>query len=505
MNFFPQIYDDELLYSVLARYRRMSGIISKRALIEDVFNGNNFLTSTILPQHLSALVANLPPFSEITVKEIIDKHTLFPYYTAFLDEKTTEEIFSMMVCTAEKGIELILGFAGSEVKPFRHLRYCPLCFNDTLTKFGESYWRRLFQVPGVFYCPEHLVLLKDSSVNSTDDNWDLKCADESTCSIDLLPDVNTQQVKDLNMQYISNVNRLMNAKYPKKNLAQLIDIYLELYRKNRYTSKNRNVYLKILSADFVHYYSNEYLKMMNSIVEKNKASNWLMRFLVKNGKRRHPLRHLLMIQFLNVSLNHFFEADSIVTENSKIITRTPKYDLEKQKELWLKIIQENPGANRTQLKIISKGLHAWIRFYDLAWYEQVTPKLDNKMPRRSSINWKQRDVESLELTKKAVDSIFNRDGKPVRVTLASIRREIGVRRWFGNPKLARTNEFIKLVTENINDYRIRKIKWALKELRLKGKTVTAYKLQLYAGFGGNKNEASELIEEILSQEREILL
>lgn len=53
------------------------------------------------------------------------------------------------------------------------------------------------------------------------------------------------------------------------------------------------------------------------------------------------------------------------------------------------------------------------------------------------------------------------------------------------------------VTEDINSYRIRKIKWAIAELMEKQGKATVYQVQLYAGFGGNNKEIKLTIEQFL--------
>ncbi|GLG01723.1 hypothetical protein Alches_17630 [Alicyclobacillus hesperidum subsp. aegles] len=113
------------------------------------------------------------------------------------------------------------------------------------------------------------------------------------------------------------------------------------------------------------------------------------------------------------------------------------------------------------------------------------------------IDWAKRDEECLALAKQAVESILNREGKPVRVLPSTIRQEIGVRRWFDNQKLVRTRQFIQQVTEDINSYRIRKIKWAISELESEGVSLTVYKIQLRAGFGGDNKEIAKLISRIV--------
>lgn len=89
-------------------------------------------------------------------------------------------------------------------------------------------------------------------------------------------------------------------------------------------------------------------------------------------------------------------------------------------------------------------------------------------------------------------------GKPVRITPDAIRREVGANRWITDKRLVNTNQYLKMVKEEINDYRRRKIKWAINEMTEKGQRITLYKVQIYAGFGGGADEEVRklIIEEL---------
>ena len=47
--------------------------------------------------------------------------------------------------------------------------------------------------------------------------------------------------------------------------------------------------------------------------------------------------------------------------------------------------------------------------------------------------------------------------------------------------------------ETIEEFRVRKIKWAIDEMISKGEALTPYKIQLYARFGGSNKEVRGLI------------
>ncbi|GBF12603.1 TniQ family protein [Tepidibacillus sp. HK-1] len=203
INFLPLIYEDELFYSIVSRYKQMSGISSKWALEFDLFERSKRMgrKSVLFPQNLNRFINNLPPTSLLTEKGIISKHTMFPFYTAFLSKEKTELVYLRMVEGSGKSIENLVGLAGSKVKLNNYLKYCPLCFKEDMQNLGESYFRRLPQVPGVLYCLKHQVLYKNSIVLTTDSQMEYLCCDETTCNMEIEEDLNSKKVKELNLKY----------------------------------------------------------------------------------------------------------------------------------------------------------------------------------------------------------------------------------------------------------------------------------------------------------------
>ncbi|WP_278247831.1 TnsD family Tn7-like transposition protein [Alicyclobacillus tolerans] len=497
MNFIPQIYSDELLYSALARYKRMCGMVSRRAFLKDVYGESKMLTSIFFPQYLQCLRENLPPYSKVTVNELVWNHTMLPFYTSFLSQERSDSIHGMMVKGCGKSIENLVGFSGGKVKPYNRLRYCPRCYSEDMDEFGESFWRRLHQVPGVLYCPKHGVLLKSTIVPSTEKYADYWCADSDVCNAVVENDTYAERVKELNRTYIQNAMFLMSGDYKKKELHNIVDYYVDRLRERGFASQRGFIYVQDFVDEFLRFYPSDYLSLMQSDVNVTQKANWLRLFVRNNGKNRSPLRHLLVLQFLGVSAEEFFHEQSATGKIMARVNHAPSFDLEQRRKAWLKIIEENPGLNRSQLKEIGKGLHTWIYKHDRDWYDHVTPRVRKRKKRSPVIDWEKRDEECLTLAKQAVESILNREGKPIRVLPATIRQEIGVRRWLDNPKLVRTRRFIQQVTEDINSYRIRKIKWAIDELEREGMSVMVYKVQLRAGFGGNNKELAKLIVRVL--------
>lgn len=438
MNVLPEIYSDELLYSVLSRYKRMCGMRSRRAFLEDVYGESKMLTSIFFPQYLERFRENLPPYSKITVDELIWNHTMFPFYTSFLSEERSDSIHSMMINGCGKSIENLVGFSGGKVKPYSRLRYCPRCYSEDMDELGESLWRRLHQVPGVLYCLKHETLLKSTIVPSTENYADYWCADVDVCNADVEDDTYDERFMELNRAYIQNTRFLMDGDYQKKELPNIVDFYVDRLREKGLASANGFIYMTDFVQQFLQFYPSHYLNLMQSNVDESQQANWLRLFVRNNAKNRSPLRHLLVLQFLGISVEEFFHDQSILGRITARVNHAPSFDLEERRNAWLKIIEDNPGLNRSQLKDIGKGLHTWIYKHDRNWYDQVTPRIRMRKRRTPVVEWEKRDEECLALAKQAVESVLNRKGKPIRVLPSTIRQEIGVRGWFDNRKLVRT-------------------------------------------------------------------
>lgn len=62
------------------------------------------------------------------------------------------------------------------------------------------------------------------------------------------------------------------------------------------------------------------------------------------------------------------------------------------------------------------------------------------------------------------------------------------RKLFKSEKLIKTHKYIDSAMEDIDTFRIRKIKWAIEEMNQNGIGISGYKVYQYAGFGEIKNE-----------------
>jgi hypothetical protein len=476
----------------------MCGIISNQAIEKELFNKIRY-KSVLFPIHLDTMITKLPPNTKLTSEEVIIFHSMAPFYTSFLSNGKTAKIYNAIAKGDKTSIEKMVGLGGSKVKSGNRLKYCPLCFTKDLDTIGISYWRRIHQIPGVLYCPKHKVLLKDSDAVIIEYRSEYLCADEETCNGELNDDYYSIKIRDLNMQYIKNVCYLMNENSKRKDLSFIISFYIDKLRERGLASKGGTIYMEKLVREFLDYYPSDYLELMQSELRTDQEANWLRLFVRNNNKNRSPLRHLLFLQFLGIGVSELFEAEKVIGKITTHNNHIPLYKIEERREEWLRLIKENPNANRSDLKQIGKGLYTWVYKHDRDWYDRATPRSNLRKKRTETIDWKKRDEDCLEFAKSAVEELLQTEGKPKRITPHNIRQVIGVKRWFNHQKLVKTRQYIYGITESIDSYRVRKIKWAIEEMIILGEKLTVYKVQLKAGFGGGSREIKKTITSVLRE------
>lgn len=160
---FPIIYEDELLYSVVARYGFMSGYVNAAASNFDLFGRAFGHASTRMPANLDALAKRLPDSLDLSGRDLVLRHTLFPYPCAFLPKRAFERVISNLLAEGgRKGRPM-----GGVEKPLPRpatLRFCPECLVQMENAGQELHWKRVHQLAIVTICPEHECDLRESDV-----------------------------------------------------------------------------------------------------------------------------------------------------------------------------------------------------------------------------------------------------------------------------------------------------------------------------------------------------
>jgi hypothetical protein len=91
----------------------------------------------------------------MSAEEILQRHTLFPYYSRFVTPERRAKGVNNIISPDGRGYRAALGMQSGRMKSPDHLRFCTHCLQQDIEEFGETYWRRTHQAPGVLVCPDH--------------------------------------------------------------------------------------------------------------------------------------------------------------------------------------------------------------------------------------------------------------------------------------------------------------------------------------------------------------
>ena len=172
LGHFPAPYPDELFYSMCARFSDRMRYPSRSSVTNDLF-GDRVTVTVGLQAHLARFVARLPPGHPLEAERLIDGHSLLPLCAPFLPQGRLGTLRQQMKRGSAYGISPRAGLWGiTNVPAPLWFRFCPLCVEDDRECYGETYWHRIHQVPGVDICSIHAVWLENSieqSVHAPED------------------------------------------------------------------------------------------------------------------------------------------------------------------------------------------------------------------------------------------------------------------------------------------------------------------------------------------------
>ena len=312
MLFFPTPYPDELLFSLCSRYYVRSGNISYKGTLDDLYSNRSLTASISLPSGVSSLIKNMPPFSKMNEEQIIHHHTLYLFNTAFLYVQA-KTIYTEMCSNDGKAVYVRSGLNASVVPQNEFLRYCKDCMQEDRELYGELYWHRKHQISGIHCCLKHYTPLYDSDIKVVGSN-------KHRFAIPTLENCSAKKSVLDGVAEKTRLEYIMHCKKLKKSILQLLEqpyVHQPLeWFDQKYKNKLANMDLayytgRVKQKDWREYfqtiYSGDVLHLFYSPLRGEQ--DWLSQIVQKNRKSFHPVRHLLVILALELTIEDVFQKD----------------------------------------------------------------------------------------------------------------------------------------------------------------------------------------------------
>ena len=309
MIFFPSMYEDELLYSVIARYHIRGGNKCYSYTTSDIFGRNTVKASIYLPSNISNLVENLPKNYLKDEINIINNHTLFPFYSAFLSPDTSNKILNSMM--RESGIDIYsrAGICASTISIPKYLKFCPKCMEEDFEKYGETYWHRIHQIQCVEVCPKHKIILQNSSVKfSLYYKQEYIAADGDNCVENKVVNYSNDTIDKL-YNLAKDIEYLLNSNFKRRNIEWHRSNYINYMIARGLATPRGRIRQDKLISEFKEFYGEEFLEIVQSNIEYTETRNWVSEICRKTRYNIHPVRQLLFIRFLKVKIDDFFNIE----------------------------------------------------------------------------------------------------------------------------------------------------------------------------------------------------
>ncbi|MGM9979361.1 MAG: TnsD family Tn7-like transposition protein [Clostridium sp.] len=299
--FLPSPYPDEAFHSLIARYHIRSGNLIHSYTYRDLFSIKLEGMNTRFPYYLNNLVDKIAN-EEITTENLIEKHTLFPFFVAF-NPRSRSKIKNYMMMGGRELNAFQSGFS----LPNYYYQHCYNCIELDRKAYGETYWHRMHQLPGVFVCPIHkkpLLRVKEEIMKNVDNNYIIANEKE----IFEYPDstiVNKGNLYLLNLFAREAISCMTNY-----NSLKQIENYAILYKaalqEKGFTTRSGNDN-KSLVYRLKEFYGDRFLNLLGSpINDDNYRASWVIS-LLHQSKLTNPVRHILLIIFLFGSIENIIE------------------------------------------------------------------------------------------------------------------------------------------------------------------------------------------------------
>jgi hypothetical protein len=487
LAYFPVPYEDELLYSVIARYAVHTGQLeNKQAISMDIFGKHTAVSIPDLPSHLSIFTSRVNQVWNVDADEVIKHYTLAPIYFPFMPPKKTLKVIDSMLSEQGGSIHTRCGIAASSVQRPEYFRYCPDCINEQKTMLGEPLWLREHQITGVNHCYKHSCVLLSSSLHLHPKQKHLF---QAAASIEMNLSSERVELTIIQKQLLVRFQELLKlprlsgfTEYQWTTFYQNIAIKLGLTRGNR--ADQHKIREKLLS-DWSQTESKNYLP-------DNEDNNWLISMFRKHRKAFHPLRHLMVWCSLlpEKSNEEIFKLISGLpkTETTKanvvVSNVVDRSLLNEKRAAWIKLLTENQdiGIKKIRAAEIGGGLYAWLYRNDKEWLTLNKPKTVEKVKKRYIPDYPSWDLANISLLNEMLISYQNQhDRKRLsqHFFIKKLPRSNSVEKHLDD--LPETMNWFIQHAESIEQYQLFRLNKAAKDLQSQFKPIQKWRLLRIAG------------------------
>lgn len=232
------------------------------------------------------------------VESILLFHTIFPVFVPFQQKSKIEDAITNIKGDRIDSLKYRLGLVSSGFGAEHPLKACPCCMREDVYDHGVAYWHLTHQYPGVMICPRHQAWLMVSTKNrrwSGRFEWSLP-------------------TEDFLLEQASSQKHLSQAAF-----LTLANNVIDLATIGQVTSFNSDAVAATYRTALLQHDRSASLfdcieplrrfHLFESLPEDQKSAVSFMNQLIRPPRRSiHPLKHLVLIDWLFDDLHTFLKA-----------------------------------------------------------------------------------------------------------------------------------------------------------------------------------------------------
>ena len=440
ITYFPKLYEDELVYSVLARYYAHSGFLSSKDAVNKLLANPKLKVDREFIKNVKPEVVEYLT-RDISFGELLQRHTMYPYYGRFISSEKRKVAYDALV-GLDGDFSKLFGMPQNRSKAKRYFRYCPLCVQTDREELGETYWHRIPQIRGIKVCPHHKCYLVESDVM-----LDSSISAKLTPAEEVIEDLSEPEVL-----YCENEVETQLANY-------ITEVFLQPINTGNTTAISEFLHFRMMGTPYIsvrgeHKY---FSRLWSDLNEHYIGVNGIEQLEVGHIQRtlrggRFVFEEICMIaMFLGISISGIVEM---------------KKPLKSPEQIFDDKVQELLEDNMSYREI---ARHLGISM-SLVRLSVNAANKDGGVQQRYSVNlnsldWDSMDKKMLPLVQQAIKDLKgNGETRPCRVTVYAVSKKLNIAA-HRLKKMQMCNKAIIDGCDSDEIYMARKIMWAIYEMQ----------------------------------------
>lgn len=309
LKFFPTPYPDECLYSILCRYFVRSGSTSNKRTVFELFDeAQNLASFVYLPRRLELVEGWVGKGSLITRERLASENSCYGYFSVAFPETMLQRMEEKIdKGGSDRSLERQMIQKCRRSHWTEYLRYCPECTKEDIENFGETYWHRLPQLPGIEYCPVHGTAIQDSSVHLKETTMRFRPASRALRRLDKEEESGKQIHKEKYLMIARDSEWLLSNGRRLNGCREVAKKYKELFMEKGLTTAQGIRYTERIKSEFISYHGEGFLNRL--FPGRKNPLYWLDFAFVSVSEHLRPLHHILLMEFLKGSAEEFSMAE----------------------------------------------------------------------------------------------------------------------------------------------------------------------------------------------------